>query len=89
MRELTVALTACRYCQHYTPEGRRGGYCGQLGVSVQGSWKPCPFMIPAFTSSWSPLPSLMVYPQPIAESLPLAKLRQDAIPTEAILDCEV
>jgi hypothetical protein len=42
----------CRHCRFYTPEGRRGGHCGQLGVSVSGSWKSCDLSLSAFAPSW-------------------------------------
>lgn len=50
-----LLASACRWCQHYTPEGRRGGLCDQLHVPVQGSWKACPLAIPAFAPSWEKL----------------------------------
>lgn len=52
MRTLNLAALACRHCQHYTPEGRRGGHCHQLGVPVQGCWKACSLAIPPFAPSW-------------------------------------
>ena len=40
--ETTNYLTsACRYCRHYKPEGRRGGNCKILGVPVESNWKAC------------------------------------------------
>ncbi len=44
--------SACRYCRYFTPEGRRGGNCQQLGVPVQGKWKACCLAIPPFAPSW-------------------------------------
>lgn len=44
--------SACRYCRYFTPEGRRGGHCQQLGVPVQGKWKACCLAIPPFAPSW-------------------------------------
>jgi hypothetical protein len=32
---------ACRFCKHYSPEGRRGGVCQVLNVPVQGKWGAC------------------------------------------------
>ncbi len=46
------STSSCRYCIHYTPSGRRGGNCQQLGVPVQSNWKACPLALRAFTSSW-------------------------------------
>ena len=34
-------ISSCRHCRHYAHEGRRGGQCEQLNVSVQGSWNAC------------------------------------------------
>ncbi|HLP88759.1 MAG TPA: hypothetical protein VK184_09250 [Nostocaceae cyanobacterium] len=47
--------SACRYCRHYQPEGRRGGTCQQLGVPVQACWKACSLALPAFAPSWESL----------------------------------
>lgn len=41
--------SACRYCHSYQPEGRRGGMCQQLGVTVQAQWKSCNFAKPIFS----------------------------------------
>jgi hypothetical protein len=48
----TPITTACRCCRFYTPEGRRGGNCSQLGVSVRGCWQACAFALPPFAPSW-------------------------------------
>lgn len=50
--------SACRYCRFYSPEGRRGGVCSQLGVSVKAHWKSCHFASPAFDHDWQPLPEI-------------------------------
>ena len=47
--------SSCRYCIHYTPSGRRGGHCQQLGVPVRSCWKACPLALPTFASSWEHL----------------------------------
>lgn len=44
--------SCCRHCRFYTPEGRRGGHCGQLGVSVSGSWQSCDLSLSPFAPSW-------------------------------------
>ena len=46
------AASHCRHCRFYTPEGRRGGHCGQLGVSVSGSWQSCDLCLAPFAPSW-------------------------------------
>lgn len=50
--------SACRYCRFYHPEGRRGGMCEQLNVSVQGSWKSCSLAVPAFRDTWEIVPDV-------------------------------
>jgi len=49
-----VAL-ACRSCRFYTPEGRRGGNCQQLGVPVRSGWSACSLALPPFAPSWESL----------------------------------
>jgi len=41
MKEINFSTSVCRYCRFYKPEGRRGGSCQILGVSVESSWKAC------------------------------------------------
>lgn len=60
MKSLDLLTSACRYCQYYKPEGRRGGNCQQLGVIVQGSWKACALAIPAFAPSWKGLEEIIM-----------------------------
>lgn len=42
-------VSVCRHCQHYQPEGRRGGHCQQLSGSVQAAWTACSLAVPVFT----------------------------------------
>lgn len=46
-------VSACRRCKFYTPEGRRGGQCQLLNVSVQGSWSACTLAAAPFTPTWT------------------------------------
>ncbi|MBH8556217.1 hypothetical protein I8751_28580 [Nostocaceae cyanobacterium CENA357] len=55
MKPIKFLTSACRYCRHYKPEGRRGGVCQQLGVPVQASWKACSLALPPFAPSWETL----------------------------------
>lgn len=55
MTSCNPATSACRYCQHYQPEGRRGGKCQILEVPVQGNWKACSLAVTAFASNWNSL----------------------------------
>lgn len=84
----SLLTSACRYCQYYKPEGRRGGMCQQLGVPVQGSWKPCPLAIPAFARSWEGLKDMMILPDEMpvlsdARELVSALDSSSLAPTEA------
>ncbi|BBD59838.1 hypothetical protein NIES2109_26290 [Nostoc sp. HK-01] len=55
MKPINFLTSACRYCRHYKPEGRRGGMCQQLGATVQASWKACSLALPPFAPSWETL----------------------------------
>ncbi len=48
------SITACRLCQHYGPEGRRGGLCGKLNVPVLAKWDACSLATHPFETSWQP-----------------------------------
>lgn len=52
MNTSNVSTSICRLCQHYSLEGRRGGQCDRLGVTVQGQWNACNLYIPPFAPSW-------------------------------------
>lgn len=52
MRDFDPVVSICRHCQNYSLEGRRGGYCSQLGSLMQGSWTSCSLAIPPFAPSW-------------------------------------
>ncbi|UKP00057.1 hypothetical protein [Nostoc sp. UHCC 0870] len=75
MKPINYLTSACRYCRHYKPEGRRGGNCQQLGAPVQASWKACSLALPPFAPSWETLED--------AWSLP------DATPILNKSDCQI
>ncbi len=52
MKSFNCSTSACRYCRHYQPEGRRGGMCQQLGVPVRGHWKACSLALAPFAPAW-------------------------------------
>lgn len=54
MDSLDTSITACRLCQHYNPEGRRGGFCGKLDVPVSSTWDACSLAAHPFETSWQP-----------------------------------
>ncbi|TAE53889.1 MAG: hypothetical protein EAZ76_13650 [Nostocales cyanobacterium] len=55
MKPIHPLTSACRYCRHYQPEGRRGGLCHQFSAPVQSGWKACSLAVPAFAPSWESL----------------------------------
>ncbi|GAX39915.1 hypothetical protein NIES4075_08770 [Tolypothrix sp. NIES-4075] len=62
MKPIKFLTSACRYCRHYKPEGRRGGLCQQLGAPVLGSWKACSFALPPFAPTWESLEDVWSLP---------------------------
>jgi hypothetical protein len=44
-------IPACRFCKHYTPEGRHGGNCAILQSLVGGDWQACSVSAPIFSKS--------------------------------------
>ena len=52
MNSSSNSVTACRLCQHYSPEGRRDGFCGKLDVSVRATWNSCSLAAHPFDDSW-------------------------------------
>jgi hypothetical protein len=60
MTSCNLPTSACRYCQHYQPEGRRGGKCQILEVPVQGNWKACSLAVTTFAATWEGLVEEMI-----------------------------
>jgi len=58
---LASTCGSCRYCRYFTPEGRRGGHCEQLGVPVQSKWTACMLALPPFAPSWETLEQSVVW----------------------------
>lgn len=61
--------SSCRHCRFYGIEGRRGGYCQQLDVQVQGSWKACSLAVSPFKPAWEELEEVMIL-SPQSEQIP-------------------
>ncbi|MBF2064240.1 MAG: hypothetical protein IGS39_07440 [Calothrix sp. C42_A2020_038] len=80
MKSIKFLTSACRYCRHYNPEGRRGGNCQQLGAPVQGHWKACSLALPAFAPSWESLEDAWSLPE--ATPALASNLNQDALTLE-------
>ena len=55
MKSIEIFTSACRNCRFFSPEGRRGGVCQQLGAPVRGNWKACSLAVPPFAPSWETL----------------------------------
>lgn len=49
---MNCLTSMCRSCRYYQPQGRRGGQCEMLGVSVQSHWKACHLAASPFVVSW-------------------------------------
>ena len=68
----------CKFCQHYTFEGHRGGYCALLCVPVQGCLQACTYAHVPFPSleiggvddDIYPYPHLPYYGAPAADERP-------------------
>lgn len=75
MKEPHRITSACRYCRHYCPEGRRGGLCSQLGVQVQANWKSCSFALPPFVTTWEKIQDIVL----LENSLNLSEGKQETI----------
>jgi hypothetical protein len=83
MKQMKSLTSACRYCRYYNLEGRRGGFCQQLGAPVRGNWKACSLALPPFAPSWENLED--VWSLPDATSVLAAGLNKpDLDPVEEI-----
>ncbi|NEO99875.1 MAG: hypothetical protein F6K58_14580 [Symploca sp. SIO2E9] len=68
-KTLTLTTSTCRFCHYYRPEGRRGGFCGQLNVPVQSNWKSCSLAISPFASAWESLELIWRDGQPMNKEI--------------------
>ncbi|KAM3099964.1 hypothetical protein ACKFKG_01875 [Phormidesmis sp. 146-35] len=78
MKSSDPLASACRHCRYYMPEGRRGGHCSQLSVSVRGSWAACSLARPVFAPTWD-FTKIMMWKEellPITSELTTADLRE-------------
>lgn len=48
MNSQNCSISTCRNCRHFQTEGRRGGFCEQLGTFTDPAWRACPLAIAAF-----------------------------------------
>ncbi|MBE9179920.1 hypothetical protein IQ268_15215 [Oculatella sp. LEGE 06141] len=90
MRTEQLIVSACRHCQFFEGEGRRGGQCQQLGVPVQGGWKACSLAIAPFAPTWETLREAVTLKQKTlpSQELPLQELQplRSSISTERIVE---
>ena len=75
MNEIDTSTSVCRFCRFYEPEGRRGGSCQKLGVSVQSSWQACSLAASPFETTLTKLETIFQLKTTIPSSS--AKLAAD------------
>ncbi len=87
MKTINPLTSACRLCQYYKPEGRRGGTCQQLGVPVQSNWEACALALPPFAPTWESLEKIIVWSNGTLPVLPTAApiTVEQISPAEALL----
>ncbi len=83
MNLFAFSTPACRHCRYYIPEGRRGGHCQQLNVTVQSGWKACSLAIPPFSPAWENLKEIMRW-QDKQETLANQELGDPPIAAEVV-----
>ncbi|MBF2051234.1 MAG: hypothetical protein EDM05_029480 [Leptolyngbya sp. IPPAS B-1204] len=87
MKPVNDRISACRHCRSYRAEGRRGGYCQQLGVPVQGSWKTCSLAMAPFTANWQQLAGIGSWLSPSSD--PETQITSElALPTLTLPETE-
>jgi len=65
MKTSSSSISSCRHCQFYLPEGRRGGVCKKLNVSVKSRWTACNLATPPFATTWKELESIAIWKQKV------------------------
>lgn len=80
MKSIEIFTSACRNCRFFSPEGRRGGVCQQLGAPVRGSWKACSLAVPPFAPSWETLEDAWSLP----DATPVLAESADNLPVKNI-----
>jgi hypothetical protein len=69
----STQVSTCRYCRSYQVEGRRGGHCNKLNVTVQSRWSACSLAEPTF----------------MRKLVPEASFAAEALVTEAIFEANL
>lgn len=78
MKSVNCVASQCGRCRFYTPTGRRGGECAQLGVPVKANWKACqlachPFETDSFETESFNTSNFLSDLNPLASELLVAK----------------
>ncbi|MBM0743466.1 hypothetical protein JOY44_17925 [Phormidium sp. CLA17] len=61
------SISLCRNCRYYLPEGRRGGQCQKLNVSVKSQWNACSLSDSPFLLPWNGLGDIIIWQQKALE----------------------
>lgn len=67
MNRVEPSISLCRHCRYYTPEGRRGGNCQKLDVSVKSQWAACSLSAPPFLPPWNGFGDILIWQQKALE----------------------
>lgn len=67
MNRFEPSISLCRHCRYYVSEGRRGGSCQKLNVSVKSQWGACTLSAPPFLPPWNGLGDIMLWQQKALE----------------------
>lgn len=89
MTHASSPISACRHCQFYSPEGRRGGHCRKLNVSVQSRWDACSLGVPPFAATWRELESIAVWKQKVLSHEELSLVVEGSISSDLFVESEV
>lgn len=81
MTHSSSSISLCRHCQFYSPEGRRGGHCRKLNVSVQSRWDACSLGTPPFAATWKELESIAIWKQKVLSHEEVALVVEGSIST--------
>lgn len=84
MKMSSSSIASCCHCQFYFPEGRRGGHCKKLNVSVKSRWTACSLAVPPFASTWKELESIAIWKQKV-----LLQQEEIALAVEATLNADL
>lgn len=87
MKSLEPSISFCRHCRYYLSEGRRGGHCQKLNVSVKSQWNACSVSAPPFLPPWNGLGDIMIWQQKaleVQEAVEANAFHEDLVSLEVI-----